>query len=377
LYWNVVPRFDSSRFHVIPCFLRSTEEVRKVFEKCPVSVTIFGKGKYDLTTLFVFLRMIKKENIHVMHLHCYASSIFGRLAGMIAGVPTIIHDYDTNIYFPYVWYLRMADKVLSRAAIGAIAASPLVRDFLIKRRRIEGSKIRMMFHAIPSEKYLPTPAERIAGTRQKLGIDEDAKVVGTITKLGPERGNEYLLKAASEVLKILPNTHFVIVHKPTYYHRVPEAYKRISGVDDKVAMKTELVDLAKKLGIESKVHFIESLDDPDDLVSICNLIVAPFLNERFSSVSILEAMSKGKAVIATKVGEQEEVIQDGVNGHLISPGDVKELAAKISQVLTQPEKLDQLSRQARATADRYSVEAYVRRLEGWYAELAANRALST
>ena len=88
LYWNVVPQFDQNRFRIIPCFLRSSDEVRQLFEKSPAPVTIFDKGKYDLTTLLSFLRVIKKERIDVMHLHCYASSAFGRLAGAITGVPT-------------------------------------------------------------------------------------------------------------------------------------------------------------------------------------------------------------------------------------------------------------------------------------------------
>jgi len=248
-----------------------------------------------------------------------------------------------------------------------------MRDFLKKRRRIDGSKIRMMFHAVPAEKYVPICGERIAELRERLGINGNARVIGTITKLGPERGNEYLLKAAKEVLKVSRDTHFVIVYKPTYYHSTPEAYEGMSSIHDGAAMKAELVDLAKKLGIQNKVHFMESLDDPDEMVSICDLVVAPFLNERFSCVNILEAMSKGKPVIATNMGEQREVIKDGVNGYLVPPGDVKELAKKILKVLAEPEKLDQLSRQARTIADHYSVDAYVQTLQQWYTELAANR----
>jgi len=308
-----------------------------------------------------------------MHLHCYASSVFGRAAGVIAGVPTIIHDYDTNIYFPYVWYLRIADRVFTGKTSGAVAASPKVRDFLIKRRKIEANKIRMMPHAVPTEKSVPISAERIAKTREKLGINNHAKIVGTFTKLGPERGNRYLIRTAAEVLKSALDTHFVIVHKPTYYHRVPDAYKELTKIHDPVAMEAELLDLVSELGIEKRIHLIESLDEPDELMSICDVVVAPFLDDRFSSVYLLEAMTKGKPLIATDLGEQREIIKNGVNGYLVSPGDVKELAETILKVLAEPEKLQQMSLQARTMSEQYSVDAYVETLQEWYTALANNR----
>lgn len=83
LYWNVLPRFDPDRFRVVPCLLRANETIREVFKESPVPVRILDKGKYDPTTLMTFLRLIKEEKIHVMHLHCYGASTFGRLAGLL------------------------------------------------------------------------------------------------------------------------------------------------------------------------------------------------------------------------------------------------------------------------------------------------------
>ena len=66
LYWNVLPRFDSERFRVVPCMLRATDTIRKVFTQSPVPVRILDKAKFDPTTLNTFIRLIKDEQIHVM-----------------------------------------------------------------------------------------------------------------------------------------------------------------------------------------------------------------------------------------------------------------------------------------------------------------------
>jgi glycosyltransferase involved in cell wall biosynthesis len=372
LYWNLLPQFDSERFRIIPCMLRASKTIREVFTQSSVPVNILDKAKFDPTTLWAFLQLIQSENIHVMHLHCYASSTFGRLASLIAGVPAIIHDYDTEVYFPYPAYLGIADRALAPVTQGAIAASPMVKQFLMQKRKIDEQKIRMMFHAIPREKFIPVSPDRINSAKQSLGVDETTKIIGIVTKLGPQRGNECLLKAARDVIQVFPKTVFAIVYKLTRLHRLPNRqYVKVSHAEIESAI-AQLTNLAKTLGIEDHVRLVEWPEAVDELVAACDFIVAPFLSERFSSVHLLEAMAIGKLVIATDVGEQREIIQDGQNGFLIAPGDTDELAGKMIAVLNSPQMLEQLSAQAKVRANQYSSTAYVETLQDWYAELALN-----
>jgi glycosyltransferase involved in cell wall biosynthesis len=137
---------------------------------------------------------------------------------------------------------------------------------------------------------------------------------------------------------------------------------------------TELEALARRLGIEQKVRFIAWPEDINALVAACDLIVAPFLSERFSSVNLLEAMAIGKPIIATNLGEQREIIQHGGNGYLVAPGNVQELAERILQILTRADELEAMSRGAQARSEQYSVDWYVERLQRLYAQLATDGA---
>jgi glycosyltransferase involved in cell wall biosynthesis len=248
----------------------------------------------------------------------------------------------------------------------------MVRDFLMRKRKIAESKISMMFHAIPPEKYFPVSEDRIIRIKEMLAVNGKVRIVGTVTKLGPQRGNKYLLKAASEVLKVCPNVLFLLIYKVTHFHRLPnQKYVEIPRTD-REKLVTELKDMAKELGIEKNIRLIEWPENVDELVAACDLMVAPFLSERFSSVKLLEAMAMGKPLIATSLGEQREIIKNGGNGYLVAPGDVQKLAQKILEVLSTPERLEQLSCQARMSAEQYSVNAYVQTLQDWYTELAVN-----
>ncbi len=371
LYWNLVPQFDSERFNVIPCIMRATDEIREVFKNAPVPVRILDKGKYDVTTLWTLIRLIRQENIHVMHLHCYGASIFGRIASVITGVPCIIHDYDTAIYFPYPPYLWLADRMLRGVAKRAIAASPMVKDYFINRRRVPANKINMAFHAIPPRKFAPVSAERTAQVRKSLGIEDGKMVVGTVTKLGPERGNKFLLRTAANVLGRADNAVFVVVYKPTVFHRAPdERYIDVSKIEDEDRIEA-LKELAAELGIQDRVLFVEEdQNNVDDLTGAFDLFVAPFLSLRFSSVNILEAMAMAKPVIATDIGEQQEIIENGRNGYLVPVGEVQAFADRIVEVISNPGEMRRMSNQARTMSHQYSAEGYINKLQDWYTEMA-------
>jgi glycosyltransferase involved in cell wall biosynthesis len=368
LYWNLLNHFDPDRVRVVAGMLRASETIRQVFAESPIPVKILDKPKFDPTTLGSFLQLIREENIHVMHLHCYASSTFGRLASLWTGVPAIIHDYDTEVYFPYPSYLNVFDRFLAPITQGAIAASPMVKQFLVEKRQIDPARIRMLFHGIPMEKFMTVAPEVIALV--KLAVEDDTKIVGTFTKLGPQRGNETLLQAAQQVLRIFPKTVFVIVYKLTRFHRLPNKDYVEVAQDQMEGAIAELQALAISLGIENNVRFVEWPQDIDPWMASCDLVAAPFLSERFSSVYLLEAMAKGKPVIATHLGEQREIIQEGENGYLVEPGNIDQLANRILHCLESQKNLEKLCLQSRIRAKQYSVEVYVKHLEDWYTELA-------
>lgn len=369
LFLNVIPRLDPRRFRIIPCMIRSSDEVRAIFEDSPLDVTIFDKRRFDITTILTFYRLIKKEKIDVLHLHCYGTSTYGRIAGMLTGVPCIIHDYDTDFYFPYSWYLAAIDRLLAPMTAGAIASAPLVREFTVKRRRVDPQKVRLMFHPVLPARYEPVPKEDILAARETLGIPENAKVVGALTKLAPERGNELLLEAAKEVLRVAPNTVFLFVYSPTEFHRLPRGYSAATHAIGRDKNRTALEARARDLGIEKNVRFFETVDISNAVAACCDLIAAPFLSDRFSCARLLDAMAQGKPIVGTRLGEQREIISDGVNGYLAEP-DAGDLSAKILAVLTDQNKLATLEKGAKKLAKKHHIDNFVQELEDWYTDLA-------
>ena len=84
-----------------------------------------------------------------------------------------------------------------------------------------------------------------------------------------------------------------------------------------------------------------------------DLLVLPSLYEDLSS-ALIEAMAAGLPVVATGVGGTADLVQDGVNGLLVPPGDPAALAAAISRVLADPAAAARLSAAGRRTAAAYA-----------------------
>ena len=372
LYMNLLPVFDRAEVQVFPYFLRASAEVQQVFAKAPMPVTTLAKSKYDPTTLVTLYRLCRQHDIDVMHLFCYASSTFGRIVGTVVGVPTIIHDFDTQIYFPYPLYLKVLDRVLATTTRHALAASPMCRDYMRDQRRVPTDRITILPHTIPEARFEAAARLDRATARSALGWDPGHVVFAAVTKLGPDRGNEYLLRAFARVAAERTDARLVIVYKPTYYHYVPEQYRHIPGIRAPARMAQELRDLAAELQIPNQVEFVESLDKPDLYYGAADVLVVPFLHERFSSVQLLEGFAHGRPAIATALGEQRELMLDGQHGLLVPPGDEEALTAAMRRLADDAEARAAMGEHAAALAREYSVAESARRLTRLYRSVAAS-----
>jgi glycosyltransferase involved in cell wall biosynthesis len=370
LYMNLMPTFDPSRVRIHPFFLRASPEVQRLFEEARHPVINLDKAKYDATALVSVSRLCKERQIDVMHLFCYAASTFGRIVGVARQIPTVIHDFDTQVYFPYPLYLKVLDRLLAAKTAGAFAASSFCRDYMRDVRKVPGERINILYHAIPD--YVLQDAAQADGARarKELGWPIDAFIFGCITKLGPERGNETLLKAFRRVVDEVPHARLALVYKPTLYHRVPKEYEHIPWIRDIHAMRASLEQQVADLKLGDHVYLVETEGSVLPHYAASDVLVAPFENERFSSVNLVEGLAYGKGFIACDIGEAREIhAQHGV-GRMVPPGDADALANAMIDVAKRPQLVQQLSARARDAAGYFTVHATTERFVELYESLA-------
>jgi glycosyltransferase involved in cell wall biosynthesis len=347
-FLNTVPAIDRSRFNIIPCILRKKEEsTDNIFKKAGVKIRYLKRSKYDIFTLIDFLKIIKKEKIHLLHLQGFGSTGFGRLAGLITKTPVIIHVHSFYVTLPIE--VKIADMVFNRRDSKAIAVSNSVREFCVNRRKMDRKKLEVLVYGIDVNKYSPASLSEISKMKKKLRIPVNHKIVGTVTRLYEQKGNKYFLMAIPEVLKKHPETTFVIIGDGP--------------------LLQELEAMAANMGINGNVIFAGFCEDVITAISMFDISVFPSLWEG-TPLTMLETMSIGKPIVSTTADGLGEVLTDEVSALLVPPKEPMMLAEKITVLLDNPEKAKKLAKSAHAHCQKYSIERHARRLERIYDDVA-------
>jgi glycosyltransferase involved in cell wall biosynthesis len=188
---------------------------------------------------------------------------------------------------------------------------------------------------------------------QKIGLPNEAVLLGTVANLFPRKGYEVMLRALPAIVHAVPTVHYVIV-----------------GSDDH-GYADRLKRLAHELKIAARVHIVGFQDPVQPFLAALDLYVHPALMEGFG-IAVVEAMAMGKAVVATTTGGLPEVVAQGETGLLVPPGDVESLAAAVVSLLEDRVRREQMGLCGKARAqERFSLDASVMQVEQLYGEVLA------
>lgn len=291
-------------------------------------------------------RILKKERFDIVHTHLYRANMIGRIAAILAGVPHIFSsEHNTNSWKKPVdifW-----DRLLARFTNKVIAVSDYVKDFTQHQEKLDSQKLVTVKHGICLNEF-----DAVNGrvqTRNLLGFDGNQTIVGSLGRLVPQKGYAYFLKAMPEILDKFPDTQFVIVGDGP--------------------LKPELVELSKRLGIESNLHFTGFRKDIPQLLKAMDLFVCSSLWEGFGIV-LIEAMACSLPVIAANVGPIPEVVKHGETGILIESENAVQIASSVIQLLANQKQMQQLGRNGRKRVEAlFTAETMIENLEHIYFNL--------
>jgi glycosyltransferase involved in cell wall biosynthesis len=164
-----------------------------------------------------------------------------------------------------------------------------------------------------------------------LEIERESLVLG-VGRLKAEKGFDLLLRAFATVLPQFPEWRLVIVG---------------DGRD-----KAKLMDLRKHLDLSGSVEFLGLVSDVEVWMARAGLVVAPSRSEAFGNV-ILESMAMGAPVLSTACFGPVSIIDDGVNGMLVSIDDAAALATAMAELMSKPSLRRRLGDEATKVRERF------------------------
>ena len=348
LFSWMIPRFDASRYNVSLVSLRKKDLSEETLESMGIDITYLHKSKFDPATLTALLKVIDRQKTDVLHLHGYGATTFGRLAGWMRGIPTILHEHANLTGTPGAPTLitKVADRILASATDISIAVSKSTADFVIGERQMPAERVRVVYLGVPLEEFSRARSpEEIAGARRELGAAPDEFVVGTVTRLHDSKGNQYLVEAARTVLEARPKTRFYLFGEGP--------------------LRPELEAQAKALNLGDRFVFGGFTRDVARTVSAFDIEVFPSLWEG-TPLTVFEALAMGKPIVATDADGLVDVLTSGKDALIVPKRDAAALADAIVRMIDQPELRAELSVRARLTGRQYGIAAFVRKMERLY-----------
>lgn len=298
------------------------------------------------------------HHVDVLHAHQLLSpSTVGLVAAPLTRLPLIVNPHACGDIGDVGQLSRSAlgrARLLAvvRRADAFVAVSRHIRDELLGAGA-PPQKVWSIANGVDTDRFSPAPAAERTMIRRALGLADGPLVVYT-GRLAPEKGVDLLLEAW-----------------PAVQARFPAARLAILGAGPEEA---RLRELARARGVAPSVDFLGGLPDVAPHLRAADVAVLPSRIEGMP-VALLEAMSCGLPVVATRVGGSAEVLEDEVAGRLVTPEDPAALAAGLAEALLDAGAAARRGAAARARVlDRYGMDLVVDRTLELYRSVVASRA---
>jgi len=295
------------------------------------------------------LRLVKDEQIDIVHAHEFSAIVCGWIIARLARIPFVGTVHGKN-YFWEKGRRRFAYRIVGKTGT-LVAVSKDLKQFIVDKVGVPASRIAVVYNGV--EPAQSVSEKDIEGVRTELGLRTDDLVIGTVGSLYPVKGHRYLLDAMAAVLK-----------------QYPKCFLIVAGQGE---LEVSLKEQARRLGIEDRVRFLGMRQDVPILLAVMQLFVLPSLSEGLS-MALLEAMASGKPVVATNVGGNPELVDHGRTGWLVQPEQAGVLAGGMKHLL---EDQPSLSRYGRAAAERiaklFTVDLMIESYQNLYHHLATPR----
>ena len=289
-----------------------------------------------------FARFLRDERIDVVQMHFPDSTYFAAPAARFAGVRHVLRTRrDLGFWMRPVD--RWLGRLYQRIATLTVANCEACREAVLAQERAAPDSVVVLENGIDLEALLRVPTPEPSGTGP-------LRRVGMVANLRPVKGPDVFLRAAALVAAADPNVRF-----------------QIAGTGDEPSARR----LLREGGIEDRCELRGTVRDVAGFLGELDVAVLASHSEGLSN-ALLEYMAAGRPIVATAVGGNPELIEHGIHGLLVPPGDPQAMAAAIRRLLGDSFFAIGLGIAARKRAAlRYSREAMVRRYEDLYQRLCA------
>ena len=313
---------------------------------------------YDFRGLKALLRMSKiatQERVSVIISYHDSSDYLGLLIAILARVPIVSSRRDMGFKLKprHIRLYRLINRFFDQIA----TVSSAVKQVVVQTQWAKPSNIMVIPNGVDSFPNSDGSLAKLSG----IEFDAGCLNICCLANIRSIKGQKDLIDAAGLVMRRFPSARFFLAGKcdvdKSYYADVQRRVRELG-----------LVRVVKFTGEIAPSHV------PSVLASM-DISVLSSLSEGMSN-TLLESMSAGKPVVATAVGGNPELVEDGKTGYLVPPGDPHSMAEALLRLLANPELRHEMGLRGKSRAEsQFNVTMMVERYEDLFQSVCVRKKL--
>jgi glycosyltransferase involved in cell wall biosynthesis len=317
---DVLVRLDRRKYD-ITVLCHSEGELTEVLRQKQIKYVILPELRreinpyFDLLAFLKLYRLFKKQKYDLVHTHSTKPGIVGRLAAKAAGVRCIVHTVQGFAFHERsskmkVRVIALLEKIAGMACHKVIFVNNQDRIVATQLKIVPAYKMMTIYNGIDLSPYVN--GNGTFNKRDLRGSEVVGPIVGMVARLWKQKAPQYFIQSIPTVLQEFPSAKFLVIGDGP--------------------LQSKLEKMCERLGIRKNVLFMGWRKDVLDLLKIMDVFVLSSLWEGLP-ISILEAMSASKPVVATDIKGNNELVVHGKTGFLVEPRNAKQIAESVLKLL--------------------------------------------
>lgn len=307
---------------------------------------LLGRG------LFRIVSLLRRRRVEIVQTYLRYGDTVGRITGKWAGAPLIVSSIRARNIDKPAWQFWI-DRFTTRWAHAVIFNSRKVIDFSVAHEGVSREKVVYIPNGV---EIPPVPVAPREDLLRSIDLDQETRLIVSVGRLAPQKGHDDLMKAFAMVAGRFPKSHLAVLGE---------------GPD-----LPGLRKLIGELRLTRRVSVLGLRQDVPAWLAAAEIFALASRYEGMSN-ALMEAMAAGLPVVVTRVDGNEDLVEHGADGLLVTPGRPDELAEALARLLADPGYGRRLGAAAkRLMADAYSVDKMVRAYDAVYRQAMASRQLA-
>ncbi|MBU0759747.1 MAG: glycosyltransferase family 4 protein [Candidatus Omnitrophica bacterium] len=297
----------------------------------------------------------------LVHTHSSKAGIIGRWAAVLYNLTRrlckvksvrcevihTVHGWSFNDYQPLALkrFLIFMEKITANFTTKIICVSNSDIETGLRYRIAVRDKFTVIKYGIPFADFSEALVDK-SRKRRELGITNDGPIVGMIACLKPQKAPQDYIKACIRIHEKMPDINFLLIG---------------DGV-----LRKKCSRLLVSSSLNGRFIFSGWRRDVPEILSVLDIVVLTSKWEGMP-IAVIEALLKGCPVVATDTGGTKELVKDGVTGYLVHPGSYEDVAQKVLSILSDPDILARMKKEAFLSIDRsFELNRMVAEVENLY-----------